>query len=124
MVRTIRLLLLLEAATFMLAAMVHFGLFVQGFEHRQARIAEGVISLMLQESTRAEHPGWEEGKEVMDYDVISVGGGLGGAALAKAMAEHGARTLVLERETTFRDRVRGEGMEPWGVAETRALGIN
>ena len=32
------------------------------------------------------------------YDIITVGGGLGGAALAKAMAEHGARVLVLERE--------------------------
>lgn len=51
------------------------------------------------------------------YDIITVGGGLGGAALAKAMAEHGARVLVLEAESRFRDRVRGESMLPWGVAE-------
>jgi menaquinone-9 beta-reductase len=57
------------------------------------------------------------------YDIITVGGGLGGAALAKAMAEHGARVLVLEREKQFKDRVRGEGMSPWGVAETQALGL-
>ena len=43
------------------------------------------------------------------YDVISVGGGLGGSALAKAMAELGARVLVVERETQFKDRVRGAG---------------
>ena len=57
------------------------------------------------------------------YDIITVGGGLGGATLAKAMAEHGARVLVLEREKQFKDRVRGEQMHPWGVAEARELGI-
>ena len=57
------------------------------------------------------------------YDIITVGGGLGGSALALAMAEHGVRVLVLEREQHFRDRVRGEGMHAWGVPEARALGI-
>jgi len=57
------------------------------------------------------------------YDIITVGGGLGGATLAKAMAAHGARVLVLERETQFKDRVRGEQMHPWGVAELQTLGI-
>jgi 2-polyprenyl-6-methoxyphenol hydroxylase-like FAD-dependent oxidoreductase len=57
------------------------------------------------------------------YDIITVGGGLGGAALAKAMAEHGARVLVLEQETRFKDRVRGEGMHAWGVPEANALGL-
>ena len=56
------------------------------------------------------------------YDIITVGGGLGGAALAKAMAEHGARVLVLEREERFRDRIRGEQMSLWGVSETQELG--
>jgi 2-polyprenyl-6-methoxyphenol hydroxylase-like FAD-dependent oxidoreductase len=59
----------------------------------------------------------------MLYDVITVGGGIAGAALAKNLAEHGYRVLVLEREKTFRDRVRGEQMHPWGVTEARALGI-
>ena len=57
------------------------------------------------------------------YDIITVGGGLAGSALAKGMAEHGARVLVLERETEFRDRVRGEAIMPWGVPELRALGL-
>jgi 2-polyprenyl-6-methoxyphenol hydroxylase-like FAD-dependent oxidoreductase len=57
------------------------------------------------------------------YDIITVGGGLGGSALAKVMAEHGARVLVIEREHQFKDRVRGEWMAPWGVAEARELGI-
>jgi 2-polyprenyl-6-methoxyphenol hydroxylase-like FAD-dependent oxidoreductase len=57
------------------------------------------------------------------YDIITVGGGLGGSALAKAMVEHGARVLIVERETQFKDRVRGEAMLSWGVAETQALGL-
>jgi len=58
-----------------------------------------------------------------DYDLLTVGGGLGGAALAKVMAEAGTRVLVLEQEPKFRDRVRGEFLAPWGVAEARQLGI-
>jgi menaquinone-9 beta-reductase len=57
------------------------------------------------------------------YDVITIGGGLAGAALAKRLAENGMRVLVLEREVAFRDRVRGEQMHCWGVAEARTLGL-
>src|SRR2546422_4603220 len=57
------------------------------------------------------------------YDIITIGGGLGGSTLAKAMAEHGIRVLVLEQEQRFRDRVRGENIWPWGVAELKALGV-
>ena len=57
------------------------------------------------------------------FDLITVGGGLGASALAISMARRGARVLVLEKETQFRDRVRGEGLAPWGVAEARELGI-
>jgi flavin-dependent dehydrogenase len=49
----------------------------------------------------------------IDYDVITVGGGLGGAALAKVPAEKGLRVLVTEREKTFKDRIRGEFLAPW-----------
>jgi 2-polyprenyl-6-methoxyphenol hydroxylase-like FAD-dependent oxidoreductase len=58
-----------------------------------------------------------------DFDVITVGGGLGGAALARTLAMHGLRVLVTERERHFKDRIRGEWMAPWGVAETKKLGI-
>lgn len=49
-----------------------------------------------------------------DFDLITVGGGLGGSALAEKMAESGARVLVVERERQFSDRIRGEWMAPWG----------
>src|SRR5215470_19298207 len=58
-----------------------------------------------------------------DYDIITVGGGLGGAAFARAMAERGARVLVVEKERRFADRVRGEILLPWGVGEARTLGL-
>ncbi len=57
------------------------------------------------------------------YDIITVGGGIAASSLAKAMAGRGAKVLVLERERQFKDRVRGEGIVPWGVAEANELGI-
>ena len=57
------------------------------------------------------------------YDLAIAGGGLSGAALAINMARHGARVLVIERETKFKDRVRGEVLFPWGYAEVQALGV-
>ena len=59
----------------------------------------------------------------MDYDLITIGGEIAGATLGRALTSHGARVLIVERESRFRDRVRGETVRPWGVAEARALGI-
>lgn len=58
-----------------------------------------------------------------EYDLIVIGGGVGGSALAAGMATAGARTVVLEAEESFRDRVRGEAIMPWGVSEARLLGL-
>ncbi len=44
------------------------------------------------------------------YDIITVGGGIAASTLARAMAERGAKVLVLEREKQFKDRVRGEAL--------------
>jgi 2-polyprenyl-6-methoxyphenol hydroxylase-like FAD-dependent oxidoreductase len=57
------------------------------------------------------------------FDLVTVGGGLGASALAVSMARAGARVAVFEKETEFRDRVRGEAVAPWGVAEAKELGI-
>lgn len=56
-------------------------------------------------------------------DVVVVGGGIAGASLALALASAGLGVVVLESSTTFRDRVRGESMAPWGVKEARNLGV-
>ena len=57
------------------------------------------------------------------FDIIIVGGGLAGSALGTSLASNGVRTLILEREARFRDRVRGEQMASWGVAEADRLGV-
>jgi 2-polyprenyl-6-methoxyphenol hydroxylase-like FAD-dependent oxidoreductase len=60
---------------------------------------------------------------VQTYDLIIVGGGIGGAALATVMARAGRRVLLLERSEAFEDRVRGEWIAPWGVAEVKRVGL-
>jgi hypothetical protein len=47
MTRTIRLLMIFEAASFVVAALVHSGALIAGYEHPRARIAEGVIASVL-----------------------------------------------------------------------------
>lgn len=64
-----------------------------------------------------------ETASVNDPDLVVVGGGIAGGTFATVMARAGAGVLVLERQTEYRDRVRGELMWPWGVAEVQRLGL-
>jgi menaquinone-9 beta-reductase len=57
------------------------------------------------------------------YDIVIVGGGIAGSSLGTVLARQGVGVLVLERTTVFADRVRGEAMMPWGVAEAKRLGL-
>src|SRR6476660_1360837 len=56
-------------------------------------------------------------------DVVVVGGGIGGASLAYALASGGLGVTVLEASEQYEDRVRGESMQVWGVKEARDLGV-
>jgi menaquinone-9 beta-reductase len=56
-------------------------------------------------------------------DVVIVGGGIAGSALACALASAGRTVTVLESSVEYEDRVRGEAMMPWGVKEARNLGV-
>jgi menaquinone-9 beta-reductase len=58
-----------------------------------------------------------------DYDFVIAGGSIAGAAFGFALRRAGARVLIVEPEMTFRDRVRGEGLHPWGLAEAHRLGL-
>lgn len=54
-------------------------------------------------------------------DVLIIGGGVAGSALADALASSGLDVEVLERLTEFEDRVHGEWIAPWGVSEAKRL---
>jgi menaquinone-9 beta-reductase len=56
-------------------------------------------------------------------EIVVVGGGIGGATIALVLARAGLTVTVLEQQPSYRDRVRGEYMQPWGVAEAQHLGI-
>ncbi|MCG2632451.1 FAD-dependent monooxygenase [Bradyrhizobium sp. WYCCWR 13023] len=56
-------------------------------------------------------------------DVVIVGGGIAGGTMATVLAKNGLEVSILERETTYPDRVRGEWIAPWGVAEFARLGL-
>jgi 2-polyprenyl-6-methoxyphenol hydroxylase-like FAD-dependent oxidoreductase len=58
-----------------------------------------------------------------NHDVVVVGGGIAGSALATVLARDGADVLVLERQTSYRDKVRGETLLCWGVEELKRLGL-
>jgi len=58
-----------------------------------------------------------------DHDLIIVGGGIGGSAMASVMARAGYDVLLLEQSEVYEDRVRGEWIAPWGVVETKRVGL-
>lgn len=57
------------------------------------------------------------------HDVVIVGGGVGGSALAASLASAGVDVLLLEQTEVYQDRVRGEWIAPWGVTEVRRMGL-
>jgi hypothetical protein len=45
--QAVRVFMLFEAATFAVAALIHFGVLAHGFEHQKAATAESVIAVVL-----------------------------------------------------------------------------
>jgi 2-polyprenyl-6-methoxyphenol hydroxylase-like FAD-dependent oxidoreductase len=56
-------------------------------------------------------------------DIAVVGGGVAGSSVAAVLAQIGLGVVLVEREARFRDRVRGEGIHPWGVAQLEEIGL-
>jgi menaquinone-9 beta-reductase len=56
-------------------------------------------------------------------EIVIVGAGVGGGAIACALARAGLDVAILERSERHIDRVRGEWLAPWGVAEASTLGL-
>jgi len=61
--------------------------------------------------------------EEIDYDVIIVGAGIAGNALAHALGEQGRRVLLIERDLKEPDRIVGELLQPGGVRKLAELGL-
>ena len=55
-------------------------------------------------------------------DVVIVGCGIGGSALAVTLAREGRRVTVIERSMSEPDRIVGELLQPGGVAALKTLG--
>jgi flavin-dependent dehydrogenase len=58
-----------------------------------------------------------------DVDIVVIGAGIAGSAAAVALARTGRSVLLLERQDSHTDLVRGEWLVPWGVTEARRLGV-
>lgn len=56
-------------------------------------------------------------------EVVIVGGGIVGGALASVLSEAGLDVCVLERDDHHRDRNKGENLMPWGWADAHRLGL-
>lgn len=59
----------------------------------------------------------------MSHDVIVVGAGIVGSALAFSLGRSGRRVLLLERDLSEPDRIVGELLQPGGVRALRLLGL-
>lgn len=60
---------------------------------------------------------------MLDAEVLVVGGGPGGSAVALQLARRGHHVVVLDSATFPREKVCGEGLMPVGVAELERLGV-
>lgn len=85
-----------------------------------ATVSVGYLAhrLLFQQS-----PSPEKSTKHQDADVIIVGCGVGGAALATTLARDGRKVLVIERSMSFPDRIVGELLQPGGVAALETLGL-
>jgi 2-polyprenyl-6-methoxyphenol hydroxylase-like FAD-dependent oxidoreductase len=58
-----------------------------------------------------------------EADIVIIGAGIAGGALATALSRRGISVLLLEKSLVHQDRVRGEFLVPWGVDEAQKLGV-
>ncbi|MFZ1991334.1 MAG: FAD-dependent monooxygenase, partial [Alphaproteobacteria bacterium] len=56
-------------------------------------------------------------------DIVVIGAGIAGGAMATVLARRGLKVLMLEITKEHRDVVRGEIISTWGVAEAQTLGL-
>ncbi|MBN8875478.1 MAG: FAD-dependent monooxygenase [Rhodospirillales bacterium] len=57
----------------------------------------------------------------VDFDIAVIGGGFTGAVISAALAERGRNVLLVEKDSAYRDKNRGELIHSWGVSEAQLL---
>lgn len=63
------------------------------------------------------------GGHLPEPDVVVIGGGISGGAVAAQLARQGVSVVLLERTREYRDKVLGEYLVPWGVEEAQRSGM-
>lgn len=70
------------------------------------------------------HDAQEERRQLHhEADVVIVGAGIAGCALAVALGKQGRSVILLEKSLRQPDRIVGELLQPGGVAALEKLGI-
>ncbi|KAJ9538043.1 hypothetical protein OSB04_030776 [Centaurea solstitialis] len=112
-------LLLLSAVALVLGSVLLYGL---RFSNAKARRRE---SEEIRSKNSAGNGGLPAVTEKTDgsTDVIIVGAGVAGAALACTLAKDGRRVHVIERDLTEPDRIVGELLQPGGYLKLMELGL-
>ncbi|GMH06336.1 hypothetical protein Nepgr_008176 [Nepenthes gracilis] len=89
---------------------------------RKDRRGGGAVEMREQVVRSSENGGFfPDG--VPDADVIVVGAGVAGAALAYTLGKDGRRVLVIERDLSEPDRIVGELLQPGGYLKLVELGL-
>ena len=58
-----------------------------------------------------------------DAQVIIIGAGIAGAALAHSLGKQGKKVVLIERDLTEPNRIVGELLQPGGVEHIKKLGL-
>jgi squalene monooxygenase len=62
-------------------------------------------------------------KKSQEFDVVVVGAGILGSALATALGKQGKKVCLIERDWNEPDRIVGELLQPGGINALRELGL-
>lgn len=88
---------------------------IPGVEQRQPSIP--IIAVSNSEDTTSQQRAFDES------DVLIIGGGVAGCALAVALGKQGRQVTLLERSLKEPDRIVGELLQPGGVQALEQLGL-